>query len=131
MPVRRLQADPFALGVKALERCIFVYQRNYHVAGVGRVALLNDNEVAVMNSLLDHGLAYYPENEVLTVGASNQRRRDDEGLSILYRLYRLACGDSTQKGQLSKGGRPGVRAGRQLYSSFLIPISAEKPLRLE
>src|SRR6185437_6182306 len=72
--VRRLQANaPVALAIKLLDRGRRVVdERNDRVAVVGRVSLVDHDEIAVPNLFVDHRVASDAQHEVIT-SAPNER----------------------------------------------------------
>src|SRR2546427_5119567 len=105
--VSRLQPDPPArLAVEPLYRGPFpMDERNHGLAGLGLVAFLNDDVVAVLDVLVDHRIAAHLED----VAASASRQQlvgHGDRLVTRDRFDRRAGGDQPEQRQLRGAGLP-------------------------
>src|SRR5438034_1117220 len=127
--IRRLQAD-FAAGipVKLLERHVRpAEQRDHHFAVVSRLAILDDDEVAVANLLVDHRVA--ADAEHVRVSLADQ---------ILRHCDRLVRGDGLDGGagrhvtEQREFDGPPARAGRlHLHRPAPVPVASYEYLLLQ
>src|SRR3989441_12365073 len=99
--VRGLEPDPPArLAIEPLDRgARAVHQRDHRLAVVGLVALVDHDEVAVLDGLVDHRLTAYLQH-VPPTAAGNQLVGHREGVRTADRLEWRACADQTDKRQI-------------------------------
>src|SRR3989441_5729480 len=128
--VGRLQPDPPAgLGVKAFDRGAFsMDERDHGLAGVGLVAFLNDDVIAVLDVLVDHGVAADLQ-DVAAPAPRQELIRHGDRLVTGDRLDRSAGRDKTEQGKL---GRAGLSLGRHDFDGPALVMSApDVPFALE
>src|SRR3989440_7222957 len=126
--IGRLQPDPAAgLPVEFLDGGAgAVHERDDRLSVVGLVALLDHDEVAVLDVLVDHRIAADAEH-VAPAPSRQQLIRDRERFVAADRLDRLAGRHETEQGQL---GRPRLALGRNdLDSPALVMMRRMYPLR--
>src|SRR5882724_2086969 len=92
--VRGLEPDPPAgLAIEPLDRgARALHQRDHRLAVVGLVALVDHDEVAVLDVLVDHRLTAYLQH-VAPTAAGNQLIGYRDGIRTADRLDRRASGD--------------------------------------
>src|SRR6266545_1552008 len=128
--VRRLQPDPPAgLAVKPLYRGAFSMDEcDHRLAGVGLVAFLDDDVVAVLDMLGDHRVAAHLQ-DVAAATPGQQLIGYGDGFTLRHGLDRRAGGDQTQQRQLR---RPGLTLGRNdLDRPALVVRAPDVPFALE
>src|SRR5437016_148377 len=93
--VRGLQPDAVLLFVEPLQRCDVVLEyRDDDVAVARRVLLLHDDEVAVVDVVLDHGLTANFQYEGLASASRRELARESDALgAVLVGVDRLTCRD--------------------------------------
>src|SRR5262249_34236103 len=103
--------DRGPLFAQALEgRLLFLHEGHDDVAVIGRVAALDDDDVALVDAGFDHGVASDLEGEVLAA-CHEIRRHPDVLRVILNGADRHAGGDATHQG--NGGGALAIDWGRR------------------
>src|SRR2546423_11472300 len=128
--VGRLQPDPPAgLAVKPLHRGAFTMdERDHGLAGLGLVAFLNDDVVAVLDVLVDHRVAAHLQN-VAAPAPRQELVRHRDRLVARDRLDGGARGDKPEQRQL--GSAP-LALGRDDFDrSALVMRAPDVPFALE
>src|SRR5467141_831309 len=108
--IGRLQSDPATwLAIVTFDRgALAVDQRDDGLSGLGLVPLLNDDVIAVLDVLVDHGVAAHLQH-VAAAAARQELVRDGNRLVAGDGLDRMAGGNESEERQL---GRPGLPFGR-------------------
>src|SRR5258705_3688951 len=128
--VGRLQPDPPAgLAVKPLHRgSLTIDQGKHSLAGLGLVAFLNDDVVAVLDVLVDHRIAAHLE-DVAAPASRQQLVGYGDRLVTRDRLDRSTGGDQPEQRQL-RG--PGLPLGRDDFDRPALVVRApDVPFALE
>src|SRR5579884_3647762 len=129
--VLRLQADPPALAVEALDGRLAVDHCDHDLAVVGARRRLDQDEVPVEDRGVDHRVALDPEHEA-AAPRRPRRRQDELVLEVLGRRDRNAGGDppdDRQRHGVDRGGLV-VAAGRD-QRTRLRRIAPQEAVALE
>src|SRR6266550_594846 len=120
--VRRLQPDPPAgLAVEPLHRGPFTMdERNHGLTGVGLVAFLNDDVVAVLDVLVDHGVAAHLQDVAAAAPRQELVRHGDR---LITRDRFDGCARSDQPEQRQLGGA-GLALGRDDFDRPALVVRA-------
>src|SRR2546426_1124310 len=128
--IRRLQPDPAAgLAVELLDGgARAVHEGDHRLSVVRLVALLDHDEIAVLDVLVDHRMA--PDAEHVAAAAPRQQFvGDGDGVVPGHGFDRLAGGDEAEQREL---GRPCLALGRHdLDRAALVVVAADVPFALE
>lgn len=127
--VRRLKANPSSGIPKELLQCDVrpTKQGDYHLAVFGRLAILDDNKVAIANLLVDHRVA--PNAEHVAVPLADQVFGDADGLLGYNRLDGLAGRDVSQQRQFESAAS--ASGGDHLNRATTVPRSLDEALLLK
>src|SRR5919108_1664651 len=125
-----LQPDPAAgLAVKALDRgALSMDQRDHGLAGIGLVTLLNDDVVAVLDVLVDHGVPAHLQ-DVAATAPRKQLIGNRDRFVVADRLDRLSGGDESEQRQLRGAGLTFRR--HHLDRPTLVMRAADVPFPLQ
>ena len=99
--MRGLQADSLTFRVEALQGRLASDQGYYHLPRFGVLAALYDDQIAVVDSLINHRIADDLKDEVLADGASEKAGRHCESLIPGDRFDRFTGSDAAEKGHFS------------------------------
>src|SRR6266850_7797541 len=123
-----LQADTAVLPVELLQRHVEpAEQRDHHFAVVRRLAVLDDDEIAVADLLVDHRIA--PDAQHIRIALAGERFRNRDRLRSGNRLDWRTGGDKSQQGKFQ---RPSSDARRdEFHRPASIPCAPDEPLLLK
>ena len=126
--VRRLQAHLAVLAVELLQRHVVpAEQRDHHLAVVGRLAVFDDDEVAVADLLVDHGAAAHAQD--IGFAAADHLFRHRDRFRAGHRLDRRAGRDVAEQRQLD---RPPAHPRRdELDRTAAVPRALDDALLLQ
>ena len=126
--VGRLQADPAVLVKELLERDIeSADERNHHFAVVGRLAIFDDDEIAVADLFVDHRIALDAKD--VAVAPAAQALGDGDRLVARHGFDGESGGHVAEHRQLH---RPSAHArGHELDRTASVPRPPDEPLLLQ
>jgi hypothetical protein len=111
---------------EVLRRVEYGLQRHHGLAGLRGLLLFDQDDVAVVDAVLDHGIAPHPEREALP--APEQALRHLDPVRHFHRLDRSARGHQAQERQRHRGPAMLLEAERPLLAR---PGRAQIALALE
>src|SRR5439155_666982 len=119
--VRGLESDPPArLTIEPLDRgARAVHERHHRLAVVGLVALVDHDEVAVLDVFVDHRLTAYLQH-VTPAAAGDQLVGHRDRVRAAHRLDRRAGGDQAVQRQI---GGPGLAAAAPPPPRFTLALA--------
>ena len=92
--ISRLQANAIVLDIKLFQRHLFtVDQRNDGLPVFGCLALIHDNDIAILDVVVDHGMTLHLER--ISILAHHVGRHLDR-FAVFDTIDRLARGDRAQ-----------------------------------
>src|SRR6185369_3882796 len=96
---------PVSLSIELLDRSgRSVEQRDDHLAVIGALPLVDDDEITVPNLLVDHGITAHAKH-IVAARPPNERFGDAKRLVVLESLDGHTGGDATEEGKLDGAGR--------------------------
>jgi hypothetical protein len=106
--------------LKYFQRCLIFQERGNDISIMGHWLFFDNGDVAVENSLADHGIPFYLESEIFPSAEKRSRKTEIIG-NTLFRKKRKSCGYSSDKRNIQGVNRPQILfVDKELDSARLI-----------